>query len=122
MAFKLEITQDDINAASNMIERHRNIFDNIYEEAERNESAFMKYLNDFRVRQSRIIDYTPKKIIHNENAVIVFWRDNTKTVVKKMEGDTDDVYSAYAQALAKKIFGGTCTVHKMVDRAVKKEK
>ena len=63
--------------------------------------------------------YTPKQIIHNPNAVIVFWKDGTKTIVRRREGDTDDIHSAFGQALAKKLFGGTTTVHKMVDRVLK---
>ena len=66
-------------------------------------------------------EYTPKQIIHNPNAVIVFWKDNTKTIVRRREGDTDDIHSAFSQALAKKLFGATTTVHKMVDKALKEQ-
>lgn len=55
------------------------------------------------------------KVIANEKAVIVFWLDGTKTVVKKMDTDPNDIYSAVAQALAKKIYGSTTQFHKMVD-------
>ena len=60
--------------------------------------------------------FHPTRIIHNENAVIVFWQDGTKTIIRRREGDQDDIHSAFGQALAKKIFGATTTVHKMVDR------
>ena len=66
-------------------------------------------------------EYTPKQIIHNPNAVIVFWKDNTKTIVRRREGDTDDIHSAFSQALAKKMFGATTTVHKMVDKVLKEQ-
>ena len=56
------------------------------------------------------------KVIWNDNAVIVFWSDKTKTVVKKMESDNDDIYAAVAQALAKKIYGGTGNFHTKVDK------
>ncbi len=55
------------------------------------------------------------KVIWNDDAVIVFWSDKTKTVVKRMEADEDDIYSAVAQALAKKIYGGTGAFHGAVD-------
>lgn len=59
-----------------------------------------------------------KKVIKNDDAVIVFWTDKTKTVVKLMAGDTDDIYAAVAQALAKKIYGGTGTFHKNIDKVL----
>lgn len=64
------------------------------------------------------------KVIENKDAVIVFWRDKTKTVVKRMAGDNNDIYSAVAQALAKKIFGSTTHFHKIVDKChvVQKER
>ena len=66
-------------------------------------------------------NYTPKKIIHNENAVIVFWPDNTKTIVRRKADDPDDVHSAFAQALVKKLFKGTTTAHKMVNRVLEEQ-
>lgn len=59
------------------------------------------------------------KVIWNDNAVIVFWSDKTKTVVKRMETDEDDIYAAVAQALAKKIYGGTGSFHSHVDSVFK---
>ena len=56
------------------------------------------------------------KVIWKDNAVIVFWPDKTKTVVKKMDSDNDDIYAAVAQALAKKIYGGTGNFHTKVDK------
>lgn len=57
---------------------------------------------------------TPKKIIHNGPATIVYWRDGEKTVVKLMEGDTYDEYAAFTAALAKKIFGSTGYVKRVL--------
>ena len=59
------------------------------------------------------------KVIWNDDAVIVLWSDKTKTVVKRMEADEDDIYSAVAQALAKKIYGGTGYFHSHVDSVLK---
>ena len=48
--------------------------------------------------------YEPRKIIYNNKATIVFWKDGTKTIVKRSEGTKDDKYAAFCSALAKKIF------------------
>lgn len=60
--------------------------------------------------------YTPIKIIQNGPAYIVFWKDGTKTMIKKKEDDLDDPYAAFGQALMIKIFGTTSGAHKMVDK------
>lgn len=57
---------------------------------------------------------TPKKIIHNGPATVVIWGDGEKTVVKLMEGDTYDEYAAFTAALAKRIFGTTGYVKRML--------
>ena len=57
----------------------------------------------------------PVKIIQNGPAFIVFWDDRTKTVIKKAEFDEDDIYAAFGQALAIKLYGTNSYVHKMVN-------
>lgn len=59
------------------------------------------------------------KVIWNDDAVIVLWSDKTKTVVKRMSIDEDDIYAAVAQAIAKKIYGGTGSFHSHVDSVLK---
>lgn len=46
-----------------------------------------------------------KNVIFNEPATIVFWADNTKTVVKCQEGDEFDPEKGLTMAITKKIFG-----------------
>lgn len=58
---------------------------------------------------------TPKKIILNGPATVVMWMDGTKTVVKLKEGDQYDEYTAFTAALAKKIFGGTNYIRRMIE-------
>lgn len=67
----------------------------------------------------RKAEYTPKKIIVNGPATIVFWGDDTKTVVKWSPSDRFDVDTAFVYALAKKIFGSNSAIKKLVDRKVK---
>lgn len=55
-----------------------------------------------------------KKIIKNGPATIVFWMDDTKTVVKRKEGTQDDIYVAFCAALAKKMYGTNSKVNKML--------
>ena len=57
----------------------------------------------------------PVKIIHNPKAVIVFWNDDTKTVVKRMEGDKDDIYAGFTAALAKKIYGSNSAIKRLIE-------
>lgn len=66
--------------------------------------------------------YTPKKIIRNGPATIVMWPDNTKTVVKRAEGEEDNTYSAFCAALAIKIFGSNSKVKKTVKKLTEEQK
>ena len=71
----------------------------------------------------KLIEYfTPKKIIRNGPATIVMWPDNTKTVVKCAEGETDNTYSAFCAALAQKIFGSNSKVKKTVKKLTEEQK
>lgn len=58
----------------------------------------------------------PEKIIKNGPVVIVFWKDKTKTIVRKKPDDPDDIYSAVAQAIMKKWCGSTSHAHKWIDK------
>ena len=62
--------------------------------------------------------YTPTKVIVNLPAVIVFFSDKTKVVVKQMDTDKHDIYSAVSQAIVKKMFGSTSKYHKIVSNAL----
>lgn len=48
---------------------------------------------------------TIKNVIFNNPATIVFWSDNTKTVVKCQDGDNYDPEKGLAMAISKKFFG-----------------
>lgn len=55
-----------------------------------------------------------QKVIFNPPATIVFWGDGTKTVVKTMSGESFDMYHGFTAALAKKIYGNSTRVRKIV--------
>lgn len=65
--------------------------------------------------------YAVKQIIFNKkkNATTVFWADGTVTVIKKKEDDPWDEQAAFAQALAKKVYGSTSSVRKIVEKKSK---
>ena len=46
-----------------------------------------------------------KKVIFNNPATIIYWTDNTKTVVKAGESDKFDPEIGFAMAAAKKMLG-----------------
>ena len=76
------------------------------------EARFVSYIDS-----PRAIRMT--KVIWNDDAVIVFWSDKSKTVVKRMDLDEDDIYAAVAQAVMKKLYGGTGFFHRHVDSVLK---
>ena len=48
-----------------------------------------------------------EKVIYNNPATIIFWADDTKTVVQCQEGDSYDPEKGLAMAIAKKALGNT---------------
>lgn len=53
----------------------------------------------------RNFQVTPERVIYNDPATIVFWKDGTKTVVKCMEGDTYNPEVGLAMCVCKKLYG-----------------
>ena len=70
--------------------------------------------------------YMPTRILRSGDRVIVFWSDNSKTIVKRSEDTTDDIYSAFTAALAIKMYGSNSALKRMIrkktDYQKKKEK
>ena len=54
-----------------------------------------------------------RKVIFNDPATIVFWSDNTKTVVKCGPEDTFDMEKGLAMAIVKKMAGNDNRFHKV---------
>lgn len=55
--------------------------------------------------QLKPLSFEIEKVIFNEPATIVIWKDKTKTVVKCQEGDEFDPEKGLAMAIAKKALG-----------------
>lgn len=67
-------------------------------------------------KEKKTMDFRVKKIMHNGPATIVFWEDNTKTVVRLKEGDRYDPYAAFTAAVTKRLYGKTMKISEIVDR------
>ena len=65
--------------------------------------------------------YKPARIIYNNPATIVFWKDGTKTVVKKSPKEKYNAYNAFCAALAKKIYGNNSQVQKIVQSGINQQ-
>lgn len=52
----------------------------------------------------RNFQVTPERVIYNDPATIVFWKDGTKTVVKCMDGDTYNPEVGLAMCVCKKLY------------------
>lgn len=66
--------------------------------------------------------YEPERVIRNGPAMVVFWKDGTKTVVKRKKGEPDNIYHAFTAALAKKIFGSNSKVNSIVGSVIDERK
>lgn len=64
----------------------------------------------------------PKRLVRNGRAMVVFWDDGTKTIVKRAEDEEDNNYEAFTAALAIKIFGSNSAVHRIVNKTEVQEK
>lgn len=70
------------------------------------------YYKDYKYH--RYNSYIPKRIIYNDPATVVFWKDGTKTVVKRAPNEVSNHYTAFCAALAKKIFETNSHVNRIV--------
>lgn len=69
--------------------------------------------------------FEPKKIIKSGDVTIVFWSDNSKTIVRRDPEDADNLHTAFCAALAKKVFGSNSHIKKTIAKKLvenKKEK
>ena len=68
-----------------------------------------KYISNSRL-------YSPTRVITKDRATIVFWDDDTKTVVKCCEDDWYNFDAAIIWAMAKKAFGTISQVHAYLEK------
>ncbi len=93
------------------------------------DSFLKELLSGTSVIQSPVAKFNlvPNKILVSGNATIVFWVDNTKTIVRCAEGTEPNTYNAYTAALAIRLYGSNSQLKKLIKKKVffqkpKKEK
>lgn len=59
-----------------------------------------------------------KKVIFNDPATIVYWKDGTKTVVKCQDGDVYDKEKGLAMCVTKKFFGNKGNFNKVFNKFI----
>ena len=79
-------------------------------------------LRDLSPSPKKVINIIPKRIVKNGPALVVFWEDGTKTVVKRKKGEQDNVYHAFTAALAKKLYGSNSAINRIVDGVIDETK
>ena len=62
-----------------------------------------------------------KRVIFNSPATIIFWTDNTKSVVKCQEGDVFDAEKGFVMAYLKKLMGNGNKFNKEINKWVNYE-
>ena len=65
------------------------------------------------------LDYVPDRILKSGPATIVFWKDGTKTIVKRAADEPDNEYTAFCCALSKKVLGNNNTIKKIIKQKTK---
>ena len=81
------------------------------------EYTFEQFIN-MVVRRTLV----PVRILKNDPATIVFWRDGSKTVVKRGEETAPNDYEAFTAALAIKVFGNNSHLKKMIQKTTVEQK
>lgn len=56
------------------------------------------------------------RIIKSGNRTIVFWKDGTKTIVKRAEDEADNDYAAFTAALGIKLYGSNSALKRVVSK------
>lgn len=65
----------------------------------------------------------PKKIIRSGDCTIVFWDDDTKTIVRKSTDTADDsLYTAFTAAFAIKTYGSNSRLKRLIKEAYVEQK
>lgn len=82
-------------------------------------SPSIPYLSSYEVRSLLGMDIKIKEVIYHEPATIVYWSDNTKTVVKCQEGDTYNKELGLALCCAKKLLGNKSNFNNAFKKWVK---
>ena len=75
---------------------------------------WIKFDKDYIIDRKEDIE----KVIFNDPATIVYWKDGTKTVVKCQDGDVYDKEKGLAMCVAKKFFGNKGNFNKVFNKFI----
>ena len=84
------------------------------------EEVAMRYLNSIYGKKTRLVPRI-KNVIFNDPATIVFWSDNTKTVVKA-QNEPFDPEKGLAMAICKRALGNEGNYYNEIKKWLPKEK
>lgn len=84
----------------------------------------LKSLSDLYATMRSAARYVPdiNKVIFNDPATIVFWADDTKTVVKAAEDEPYDPEKGLAMVIAKKALGNKGNYYNVFKKRLPKDK
>ena len=60
--------------------------------------------------------YQPERVLFSGDKTIVFWKDGSKTMVSCAAGQPFDEYTGFVAALAKKVYGSTSRVKRILKK------
>ena len=75
---------------------------------------WIKFDKDYIIDRKEDIE----KVIFNDPATIVYWKDGTKTVVKCQDGDVYDKEKGLAMCVTKKFFGNKGNFNKVFNKFI----
>lgn len=75
----------------------------------------------YAIRANRPVDFTIEKVIFNNPATIILWKDGTKTVVKCSENEVFDQEKGIAMAIAKKALGNKGSYYNVFTKWIPKD-
>lgn len=78
------------------------------------ESMIKATMYEYLFEHIATLTVSVERILKSGDRTIVFWSDDTKTVVKRCAADEDSEYAAFAAALAKKCFENNSQIRKML--------
>lgn len=75
--------------------------------------AFSSELEITLYKMPRVDAKCIKKVIFNDPVTVIIWSDDTKTIVRCIEGQPYEPYAGFCAAVVKKLFGSTTRAKKI---------
>lgn len=77
-------------------------------------SKYLEKIREEMKMEPHTLDMRVDRVIYNDPATIIFWKDGSKTVVKCAEGEKFSKYNGLTAAIAKRLYGGNAYIKRMV--------